>query len=34
MAIEAVYRSWSSNKAVAYRRINEITGLLGTAVNV
>ncbi len=33
-AIEAVFRSWSSGKAIAYRQINEITGLAGTAVNV
>jgi len=33
-AIEAVFGSWSSGKAVAYRQINEITGLDGTAVNV
>lgn len=34
MSIEAVFGSWMSNKAVAYRKINNITGLLGTAVNV
>jgi len=33
-AIEAVFRSWSSDKAIAYRSINEIIGLSGTAVNV
>ena len=33
-AIEAVFGSWSSGKAIAYRQINEITGLDGTAVNV
>ncbi|MDP6986438.1 MAG: pyruvate, phosphate dikinase [Phycisphaerales bacterium] len=33
-SIEAVFRSWSSGKAIAYRQINEITGLAGTAVNV
>ncbi|MCH2137607.1 MAG: pyruvate, phosphate dikinase [Phycisphaerales bacterium] len=34
LAIEAVFKSWSSDKAIAYRRINEISGLAGTAVNV
>lgn len=34
MAIEAVFSSWNAPRAVSYRRINEITGLLGTAVNV
>ena len=33
-AINAVFGSWSSKRAVKYRRINKITGLLGTAVNV
>ena len=33
-AIEAVFRSWNAPKAISYRRINEISGLLGTAVNV
>ncbi len=33
-AIEAVFRSWMAPRAVTYRRINGITGLLGTAVNV
>ncbi|MDP7030197.1 MAG: PEP/pyruvate-binding domain-containing protein, partial [Phycisphaerales bacterium] len=33
-SIEAVFRSWSSGKAIAYRQINEIAGLAGTAVNV
>ncbi|MBD3248494.1 pyruvate, phosphate dikinase [Candidatus Woesearchaeota archaeon] len=33
-SIEAVFGSWSNPRAIAYRRINEITGLLGTAVNV
>jgi pyruvate,orthophosphate dikinase len=33
-AIEAVFRSWSTPRAVAYRRIQNIRGLLGTAVNV
>ena len=34
MAINAVFRSWDGERAVKYRRINKITGLLGTAVNV
>lgn len=33
-AINAVFESWDSDRAVKYRRINHITGLLGTAVNV
>ena len=33
LAIEAVFRSWMIDKAVSYRRIEGITGLLGTAVN-
>ena len=33
-AIEAVFRSWSNPRAITYRRLNAITGLLGTAVNV
>ncbi|MEE2781569.1 MAG: pyruvate, phosphate dikinase [Planctomycetota bacterium] len=33
-AIRAVFDSWNAPRAVAYRQINEITGLLGTAVNV
>lgn len=34
MAIDAVFGSWNNKRAIAYRRINNITGLLGTAVNV
>ncbi|MEM9185837.1 MAG: pyruvate, phosphate dikinase, partial [Planctomycetota bacterium] len=34
LAIEAVFKSWDSDKAVSYRRIEGITGLVGTAVNV
>ena len=34
LAIEAVFRSWSNPRAVKYRKINKIAGLLGTAVNV
>jgi pyruvate,orthophosphate dikinase len=33
-AIMAVFNSWMGNKAVQYRRIERITGLKGTAVNV
>lgn len=33
-AVQAVFRSWNGDRAVAYRRINEIKGLVGTAVNV
>jgi len=33
-AINAVFDSWDSSRAIKYRRINHITGLLGTAVNV
>jgi len=33
-AIMAVFNSWMGNKAVQYRRIERITGLRGTAVNV
>ncbi len=33
-AIEAVFKSWNIPRAITYREINEITGLLGTAVNV
>ncbi len=34
LSINAVFNSWDSNRAIKYRRINKITGLLGTAVNV
>ncbi|MEE2681149.1 MAG: pyruvate, phosphate dikinase [Planctomycetota bacterium] len=33
-SIEAVFRSWNKDTAISYRRINEIKGLAGTAVNV
>src|SRR6266478_5681931 len=33
-AIGAVFGSWMADKAVTYRRVEKITGLLGTAVNV
>ncbi len=32
--IRAVFGSWDAPRAVKYRQINKITGLLGTAVNV
>ena len=34
LAIEAVFRSWMQARAVKYRQVENITGLLGTAVNV
>ncbi|MCG8478332.1 MAG: pyruvate, phosphate dikinase, partial [Spirochaetales bacterium] len=33
-AIGAVFGSWNNPKAVTYRRINDIKGLVGTAVNI
>ncbi|MCP3905716.1 MAG: pyruvate, phosphate dikinase [Planctomycetes bacterium] len=33
-SIEAVFRSWNAPRAKSYRRINQIEGLVGTAVNV
>jgi len=33
-AINAVFGSWNNPRAIAYREINDIKGLLGTAVNV
>src|SRR5260370_25095238 len=33
-ALGAVFGSWMAEKAVTYRRVEKITGLLGTAVNV
>jgi len=33
-AINAVFDSWMAEKAVTYRRVENITGLAGTAVNV
>ena len=32
--INAVFASWNTSRAVKYRQINDIRGLLGTAVNV
>src|SRR5262245_36478743 len=34
LAIEAVFKSWMQPRAVKYRQVENITGLLGTAVNV
>ncbi|HMO25863.1 MAG TPA: PEP/pyruvate-binding domain-containing protein, partial [Tepidisphaeraceae bacterium] len=34
LSIEAVFKSWMGDRAIAYRRINDIKGLAGTAVNV
>jgi len=34
LSIEAVFKSWHAPRARSYRRINQITGLNGTAVNV
>ena len=33
-AINAVFGSWNADKAVTYRRVEKIEGLIGTAVNV
>ncbi len=33
-AINAVFESWNSERAIKYRQIHKIRGLLGTAVNV
>jgi len=33
-AIDAVFGSWNNDRAIKYRDINKIEGLLGTAVNV
>ena len=32
--IEAVFGSWNNSRAIKYRELNDIRGLLGTAVNV
>ena len=34
LAINAVIKSWMIDRAIKYRQLNNITGLLGTAVNV
>jgi pyruvate,orthophosphate dikinase len=33
-AVRAVFRSWNNNRAIVYRRMNDIPGSWGTAVNV
>ncbi|MHC4985129.1 MAG: pyruvate, phosphate dikinase [Planctomycetota bacterium] len=33
-AVNAVFESWNNPRAIKYRQINDIRGLLGTAVNV
>jgi pyruvate,orthophosphate dikinase len=34
LAIEAVFKSWNNDRANTYRRIHNIHGLIGTAVNI
>jgi len=34
LAIEAVFKSWNADRAISYRRLSNIQGLNGTAVNV
>src|SRR3989338_7907824 len=34
LSINAVFGSWQNPRAIAYRKINDIKGLIGTAVNV
>ncbi len=34
LAIRAVFKSWNAGRAIKYREIEKITGLIGTAVNV
>ncbi len=34
MSINAVFNSWNNDRAISYRRMNNIFGLLGTAVNI
>lgn len=34
MAIEAVFGSWNNARAITYRKLNDIKGLKGTAVNI
>jgi len=34
LAIEAVFKSWNGDRAVSYRRLANIQGLQGTAVNI
>ena len=34
MSRDAVFGSWNNPRAITYRRLNDIPGNLGTAVNV
>jgi len=34
MAVDAVFGSWNNDRAIIYRRMNNIHGLVGTAVNI
>lgn len=34
LAVQAVFDSWDSPRALKYRSINQINGLIGTAVNI
>ena len=34
MAVDAVFNSWNNDRAILYRKLNDIKGLLGTAVNI
>jgi len=34
MSLDAVFDSWNNNRAISYRRLNDIPGDLGTAINV
>ena len=34
MSVNAVFGSWNNPRAIKYRQLNKITGLIGTAVNV
>ncbi|MBC8525342.1 MAG: pyruvate, phosphate dikinase [Candidatus Cloacimonetes bacterium] len=34
LAMEAVFKSWNNKRAIKYRELNNIKGLLGTAINV
>lgn len=34
MSIEAVFRSWNNDRAILYRKLNDLKNLAGTAVNV
>jgi pyruvate,orthophosphate dikinase len=34
MAVNAVFGSWNNQRAITYRQLNDIRGLIGTAVNI